>query len=42
MKQYDPTWPFPQFDENGRPLLPAADTRPREEHLIDEVGEATW
>lgn len=21
-KQYDPNWPFPQFDENGKQLLP--------------------
>lgn len=23
MKQYDPNWPFPQFDEDGVQLLPA-------------------
>lgn len=23
MSQYDPTWPFPQFDEQGKQLLPA-------------------
>lgn len=22
MKQYDPNWPFPQFDEDGKQLLP--------------------
>ena len=22
MKQYDHNWPFPQFDENGKQLLP--------------------
>lgn len=22
MKQYDPNWPFPQYDENGQRLLP--------------------
>lgn len=22
MKQYDPTWPFPQYDEHGKQLLP--------------------
>jgi hypothetical protein len=22
MKQYDPNWPFPQYDENGKQLLP--------------------
>jgi hypothetical protein len=22
-KQYDPNWPFPQFDEDGVQLLPA-------------------
>jgi|LakMenEpi03Aug12_release.lakeMendotaPanAssembly.Ray.scaffolds.fasta_scaffold1357728_2 hypothetical protein len=21
-KQYDPHWPFPQYDENGQQLLP--------------------
>lgn len=21
-KQYDPYWPFPQYDENGKQLLP--------------------
>lgn len=23
MKQYTPNWPFPQFDENGKQLLPS-------------------
>ncbi|MGV1017473.1 MAG: hypothetical protein ACOYBW_08860 [Fluviibacter phosphoraccumulans] len=23
MSQYDPTWPFPQFDESGHQLLPS-------------------
>ena len=23
MKQYDPNWPFPQFDEEGVQLLPS-------------------
>ena len=23
MKRYDPTWPFPQYAENGKQLLPA-------------------
>ena len=22
MKQYDPNWPFPQYDEDGKQLLP--------------------
>lgn len=22
-KEYDPAWPFPQYDEQGRQLLPA-------------------
>ena len=42
LKQYDPSWPFPQFDEQGKQLLPQPDKRSREERLIDEVGEATW
>lgn len=22
MKEYDPSWPFPQYDEDGKQLLP--------------------
>jgi hypothetical protein len=22
MKQFNPNWPFPQYDENGKQLLP--------------------
>lgn len=40
--QYDPTWPFPQFDAAGNRLLPEPDTRSRDEQLLEEVGEATW
>ncbi len=39
-KQFDPRWPFPQYDDNGNRLLPPADTRPREEQLLEELGEA--
>jgi hypothetical protein len=27
MKQYDPNWPFPQYDENGKQLLPPKEPR---------------
>lgn len=44
-KEYDPHWPFPQFDEQGRQLLPAdwnkKPTRKQQhEDLEREVGEA--
>lgn len=43
--EYDPAWPFPQFDEQGRQLLPADwSKRPTREQQHDdlarEVGEA--
>ena len=37
---FDPTWPFPQFDDQGNRLLPEPDNRSRDEQLLDEVGEA--
>lgn len=40
-KQYDPNWPFPQFDEDGVQLLPADwDPKPAPIDWVKEVGEA--
>jgi hypothetical protein len=44
-KKYDPTWPFPQYDQKGRQLLPAGwNKRPtrkqQQEALMREAGEA--
>ena len=39
---YDPYWPFPQYDTQGKQLLPPKQTRKQEQDaLFDEVGEAT-
>lgn len=45
MKEFNPNWPFPQWDEDGKRLLPPGwndkPTRAQEcERLADEVGEA--
>lgn len=45
MKEFNPYWPFPQYDKDGRQLLPAgwnAKPTPAQvaAELIDEVGEA--
>lgn len=47
MNEYDPTWPFPQFDEQGRQLLPPAEMRNtdrNEKHKVDlsDLEEAPW
>lgn len=44
-KKFNPHWPFPQFDEKGRQLLPAGwGKRPtrkkQQEDLEREVGKA--
>jgi len=44
-KEYDPLWPFPQYDENGKQLLPAdwnkKPTRAQEQdRMLEDVGEA--
>jgi hypothetical protein len=44
-KEYDPLWPFPQYDENGKQLLPAdwnkRPTRAQEQdRMLEDVGEA--
>ena len=38
MKQYDYHWPFPQRDENGKPLLPPP--APRAPRYPQDAGEA--
>ena len=35
MKQYDPAWPFPQFDEQGKQLLPADWNKKQPKQPID-------
>lgn len=42
MKQYDPNWPFPQYDENGRQLLPPnwGKPQPKRELDLSEFEEA--
>lgn len=40
-KQFDPSWPFPQFDENGVQLLPS-DFLFREMRKDDELVVKDW
>lgn len=39
-KQYDPSWPFPQRDEHGRPLLPPPAPRRPKRNPVDDIEEA--
>lgn len=44
-KEFDPNWPFPQYDENGKQLLPPdwgkRPTRAQEQQrMLEDVGEA--
>lgn len=44
-KEYDPAWPFPQYDEHGKQLLPVGwNRKPTQaeqyKDLEREVGEA--
>ncbi len=40
-KQFDPNWPFPQFDEEGVQLLPPDIDVPNEPYdFLADVGEA--
>ena len=43
-KQYDPTWPFPQYDENGKQLLPPDwnKRQPKRQPDMTDVEEAPW
>lgn len=45
MKEFNPHWPFPQYDDNGRQLLPPGwFDRPSKDQraadLLEDVGEA--
>lgn len=40
MKQYDPHWPFPQFDEKGQQLLPAPVPKPPKNEWLKTAEEA--
>jgi hypothetical protein len=38
--EYDPHWPFPQYDENGKQLLPPPPPR-RKKHLeLEDIEDA--
>ena len=42
-KQYDPNWPFPQFNEDGVQLLPADwDPTPTKYDPLEGAEEAPW
>ena len=41
MKQYDPNWPFPQHDENGKQLLPPPAPKVKKP-AYPEGEEAPW
>lgn len=42
-KQFDPSWPFPQFSEEGVQLLPADwDPKPAVYDPFAEAEEALW
>jgi hypothetical protein len=43
--EFNPTWPFPQYDENGKQILPPGwfnkPTKQQEhQELLGDVGEA--
>lgn len=45
MKEFNPNWPFPQYDEDGRQLLPPGwfdkpTPAQRAAEMLDDVGEA--
>lgn len=40
MKQFDPHWPFPQFDEDGVQLMPSETHRAVPVDLYEDFGEA--
>jgi len=40
-KKFDPSWPFPQYDAQGKRLLPPKQKRkPKDEVLLAELGKA--
>ncbi|MFZ9370279.1 MAG: hypothetical protein ACO25M_00220 [Limnohabitans sp.] len=42
MKTYDPHWPFPQYDEHGKQLLPADwnKRQPKQDNYPTDAEEA--
>lgn len=38
MKTYNPHWPFPQFDEQGKQLLPADWNKRQSKTPVDTSG----
>ena len=38
MKEYDPYWPFPQYDENGKQLLPKR--QPKKQIDLEDYEDA--
>ena len=40
MKEYDPNWPFPQYDEDGKRLLPPPAPRQKKQTWPDDIEEA--
>lgn len=38
-KQYNPYWPFPQYDENGKQLLPPPEPRKSAYERVSEEAE---
>lgn len=42
-KQYNPHWPFPQYDENGKQLLPPKEPRKSVyERACETAEDAPW
>lgn len=43
VKQYDPSWPFPQYDEQGKQLLPPpVKQQPKRAVDLSDCEEAPW
>lgn len=42
--RYDPNWPFPQFDENGKQLLPPGwnKRQPKRQDDLSDLEDAPW
>lgn len=41
MIEYDPNWPFPQYDENGKQLFPPNwNQRQQKRHDLDDFEDA--
>lgn len=44
MTEHDPQWPFPQFDEQGKQLLPPDwnERQPKHQADLSDLEEAPW